>query len=366
MDDKNTLTRFQFIAIKEISELDPGPAFLPFPGTRWVASSLLQKAIRRNQPDAAIQAGRHLLAEKREHLFRRLNAIAAEDIGIADFQTTAITAACLSSAKVRRSLGGDAVVVDYLIGRMCRARKSRSADDLLMALERWKGLADDRARFAIMDDDRLRQIVLGCPSLDRKALALWFLTGTARCQSAYLPLRKGNPPLALSTLADLGVAPTVLAVAQESFVKTASVLPLFVAILSLEDCVLATGVTDDQTPVETQISGVPSWAYDMYTRPGRSALRRLLTANAGMAEWANAYLPRFQRVQILGELLFRLEGQCLHQRVAGPMSVSLQRRWEEECSGYSPQATAMGKNILNKAMPMLNRIRAELVEEGGE
>ena len=61
-----------------------------------------------------------------------------------------ITAACLASAKVRRDLGGDVVVTDYLIRRMVDARKSRAADDLLMSLERLPDLAEDRPRFAAM------------------------------------------------------------------------------------------------------------------------------------------------------------------------------------------------------------------------
>ncbi|MEP3297879.1 MAG: hypothetical protein ABJO27_15645, partial [Pseudoruegeria sp.] len=112
-----------------------GTPIAPFTSTPWVASSLLQKAIRRSNLHAARSAGRFLLEVKREQLFRRLNAIAAEDIGLGDIQTMAITAACLNSAKVRRDLGGDAVVTDYLVRRMVDARKSRSADDLLMAID---------------------------------------------------------------------------------------------------------------------------------------------------------------------------------------------------------------------------------------
>lgn len=247
-----------------------------------------------------------LLEVKREHLFRRLNAIAAEDIGLADIQTTAITAACLISAKVRRDLGGEAVVTDFLIGRMVDARKSRAADDLLMTVERWPGLGPDRARFLSMSDDLLRQIVLGCPSLDRKALALWYLIGTARCPSQHLPTRAGNPALAFDTLAEAGVAPTLLAIVRENFTKTVTMLAPFVALLSLENGVVATGVADDSTPVETRIDGVPYWAFDMYTRPGRAALGRLILRNAGLVTWAGAFLPRTDRVRAAGELLFRL------------------------------------------------------------
>lgn len=366
MNDKTALTRFQTIAAQEIAGHLGGTPIAPFTSTQWVASSLLQKAIRRNNLHAARQAGRFLLEVKREHLFRRLNAIAAEDIGLGDIQTMAITAACLASAKVRRDLGGDAVVTDYLIRRMVDARKSRAADDLLMAVERWPGLNDDRARFATMTDDRLRQIVLGCPSLDRKALAMWYLIGTRRCPSSYLPMRVGNPNLAFETMAELGVAPTKLQIIKENFTKTANMLSPFVALLSLENGVVATGLRDDPTPVETRINGVPSWAFDMYTRPGRAALGRLLLRNAGMAAWAGAFLPRTGRIQIAGELLFQIEGQCMHRRAVGHIAIELQKRWELECSGLSDDALGFGLAALRDAMPELNAIRAEVVAEGAE
>ncbi|EBA13084.1 hypothetical protein [Roseobacter sp. CCS2] len=301
---------------------------------------------------------------KREHLFRRLNAIAAEDVGLADIHALGITAACLASAKIRRDLGGDAVVTDYLICRMVDARKSRAADDLLMAVERWPNLAQDRIRFAAMTDAQLRHIVLGCPSLDRKALALWQLVGTKRCPSDHLPTRTGNPDQAFKALADLGVAPTLLAIAQQNSTKTANMLAPFVALLSLENGIVATGVCDDPTPVETRINGVPSWAFDMYTRPGRAALRQLLVRNAGMAAWANSYLPMTNQVQVAGELLFRLEGQCLHRRAVGPLSTSLRTRWETKCADLSAEALTAGMNALQRAMPDLNAIRAEVIAGG--
>jgi hypothetical protein len=364
MTNKTDLSRFQTIAAQEIAALDLGGRPAPFDSTQWVASSLLQKAIRRGNLYAAHQAGRFLLEVKREHLFRRLNAIAAEDVGLADIQTVAITAACLTSARVRRDLGGEAVVTDYLIRRLVDARKSRAADDLLMTVERWPGLGPDRARFLSMTDDRLRQIVLGCPSLERKALALWYLIGTARCPSQHLPTRAGNPVLAFETLAEAGVAPTLLAIVRESFTKSASMLAPFVAMLSLENGVVATGVGDDPTPVETRIDGVPSWAFDMYTRPGRAALGRLILRNAGLVTWAGAFLPRTDRVRAAGELLFRLEGQCLHRHASGPLSASLRQRWETECAGMTPEALAFGMVALRDAMPELNAIRAQVVAEG--
>jgi len=364
MTKKIALNRLLTTAAEDIAScnLEGNPAV--FTSNQWVASSLLQKAIRRGHLYAARQAGRFLLEVKREHLFRRLNAIAAEDIGLGDIQTVGITAACLASAKVRRDLGGEEVVTDYLIRRMVDAPKSRAADDLLMIVERWPGLVEDRAHFSMMSNDRLRQIVLGCPSLDRKALALWNLVGTARCASLHLPTRRGDPVMAFETLAELGVPPTLLAIAQENFTKTVSMLAPFVALLSLENDMVTPRTSNDCTPVETLIRGVPSWAYDMYTRPGRAALGRLLKQEAGMVVWSNEFLPRSNRVQVVGELLFRLEGQCLARRVAGPLGASLSDRWERECSDLTHEALAVGLEALQTAMPTLNIIRAKIVTEG--
>lgn len=363
MTDKSALTRFLTKAAHDIATLDSGPRITPFTSTEWIANSLLQKAIRRNRPYAARQAGRFLLAAKGSTLFRRLNVIAAEDVGLADVETVGTVAACLSSAKVRRDLGGDDVVTDYLIRRMCDARKSRAADDLLMSLEHLPALAEDRNHFAEMTNDRLRRIVLGCPSLDRKALALWYLIGTKRCPSPELKKRAGDPALAFATLADLGVAPSLLAITQENFTKTAVTLSPFVALLSLENGVVTTGYEDDPTPVETAIHGVPAWAIDRYTRPGRTALNHLLRRNAGMASWADTLQRRSNGVQMAGELLFRVEGQCLHRRAAGPSGDSLQERWEQDCSGLTAEALASGITALRNAMTELNEIRAEVLGE---
>ncbi|KIN79623.1 hypothetical protein [Sulfitobacter mediterraneus] len=364
MTDKTAFAKFRTTAAQEIAGYDGGKPATPFTSTRWVASSLLQKAIRRGHLPAARQAGRFLLEGKREHLFRRLNGIAAEDIGLGDIQTMAITAACLTSAKVRRELGGDVIVTDYLIRRMVNARKSRAADDLLMVVERWPELSGDRSRFFTMPNCRLRQIVLGCPSLERRALALWLLVGTERCPSQYLPRRKGSPDMAFATLADLGVAPTLLTITRENFTKTATMLSPFVALLSLENGVAGTGVADDPIPVATVINGIPSWAFDMHTRPGRTALGRLLLRNAGMSAWAATSLPRTGRIQIAGELLFRLEGQCLHRRSAGPVSIGLQKRWEVDCSGLPLDSLIFGMAALRDAMYELDAIRGEVVAEG--
>lgn len=84
----------------------------------------------------------------------------------------------------------------------------------------------------------------------------------------------------------------------------------------------------------------------------------------GGGAWSGAFLPRMNRVQVAGELLFRLEGQCLNRRAVGPLIDELQRRWGRECAGLTPDGLAFGLEALGDAMPMLNSIRAQVVAEG--
>lgn len=174
----------------------------------------------------------------------------------------------------------------------------------------------------------------------------------------------GDPDRAFRTLDELGVAPTLLAIARENFTKTQAMLAPFVALLSLENDVTATGVRNDPTPVETVIYGVPSWALDQYTRPGKQALRRLCRENAGMADWLHAYVPPRSRVRVAGELLFRAEGQCLALNAEGPLGQHLRDRWVRHCLGLPREATAAGMTVMRAAIPELNAIRAEVVREG--
>jgi hypothetical protein len=102
----------------------------------------------------------------------------------------------------------------------------------------------------------------------------------------------------------------------------------------------------------------------MYTRPGRAALGPLILRNAGLVTWAGAFLPRTDRVRASGELLFRLEGQCLHRHASGPLSASLRQRWETECAGVTLEARAFSMVALLDAMPEVNAIRAQVVAEG--
>jgi len=87
--------------LEEVARSDVGldtspPA--PLPVDRWVASSALQKAVRRGEALIALRAGLSYLSLDRAGFWRRLPVIAAEDIGIGDWEVvTQVIAASTDS-----------------------------------------------------------------------------------------------------------------------------------------------------------------------------------------------------------------------------------------------------------------------------
>ena len=103
---------------------------------RWLATSLLQKSIRRDEPEYAWQATSYLLENHPSYFWRRLPIIAMEDIGIGDLDLTMMAILAGSNSTVRVELGGCLLVATFLIELMCKATKDRSTDDLFDILTR--------------------------------------------------------------------------------------------------------------------------------------------------------------------------------------------------------------------------------------
>jgi replication-associated recombination protein RarA len=77
-----------------------------------------------------------LLRDSPERVWRRCGVIALEDIGVADLVTAGKVVAALGGKTFRAKLGGEWAVASTIVSAMARAPKCRSADDVLMILER--------------------------------------------------------------------------------------------------------------------------------------------------------------------------------------------------------------------------------------
>lgn len=359
MDTTDRIDPFRNVLLAAVNDGRTLPPPSPLDISPWVAMSLLQKALRRGRADLARQAAVTLLRDSPARLWRRLGSIAFEDIGLGSLPTVGLTTAALTGKRFRQSLGGEWAVASVVVDALAEARKSRATDDLFMALEWLPELAEAKCEMARESNPRLRLIALTTKSLHRRALALLFLLGTDR-PGGKLPVRRGEPGLAFDLLDELGVAPTTLAICREGHRKTGEALPPLLALLALENG-LRQGTTNDPMPPEVMIGGAPSWAFDMFTREGKIALSRLLATTAGIADFARTAVPKTQQVGFLGQVLFRVEGGVLANRVGGDLSDRLHAQLMFETLGVDPGHAVQALDLMRGDIRILNRIRRSVM-----
>jgi hypothetical protein len=336
------------------------PTCEPLNVSPWIAMSALQKAIRRGQDGLAQRAAATLLSTSPERLWRRCGCIAFEDIGVADLDTVAIVTAALAGKRFRASLGGEWHVASYIVSRMVHAPKCRGADDLLMGAELHPAYERARLDFACRTTADLIGIAVGSAPLPIRALALWYGIGIDRRSSPRLLPRRGDPMAMFDALCEAGIPPTVVEIAREGFRKVGEALCPFVALLSpLRQQETAT-TEDDEFPPEIMIRSVPSWAIDLYSREGRAALHALLQGDSETARWVRAYVPAARRINFLGTVLFRVEGQLCLQRLRWPVADELRRLVDFECHGPACADATEILQLMRDDIAALNEVRLRL------
>ena len=362
MDKQNRLIRFRTALMAAVIDRPHLPPFQPLSTSPWIAMSLMQKAIRRGDSHTALSAAASLLQIAPQRLWRRIGCITFEDVGVADLECAGLVTAALTSKAMRKQLGGEWAVASLVVEKMADANKNRSADDLLMTVEQLPQLAAERSMFATMPEQRLREIIFGCPDLHKRALALWYLMGTTRWSSNVLAERKGNSDLAFATLAEHGVSPSVIAITKMGFRKTGEMLAPFMALLTLENGMRGKAVRNDTLPIIGLAGNIPSYALDTYTREGKQAFAGFLNTNAETASWINENRPKGARLRLLGELVFRVEGGQLIRRKAGSAADALRQQYEIDCLGTFPEEASTLLALMRKDIGQLNACRAQVME----
>jgi hypothetical protein len=151
----------------------------------------------------------------------------------------------------------------------------------------------------------------------------------------------------------------------DGYRRSGEVLPILTALLALLLQGHLSTVQDDEIPAEVMIGPIPGWAIDLYTRPGRTALARLIGGPTRTARWVRAHIPQRQRVDFLGTIVFRLEGQCVRGRLRWPVGDDLRRAVDYESNGaHCPDATEI-LGLARADLAELNAIRAELMGGSG-
>jgi replication-associated recombination protein RarA len=144
---------------------------------RWIASSALQKAIRRGEIAIAQRAAFALHREDRLAAWRRLIAIALEDVGPAAVDVVVETVAVATSPDWR-AVRGEEEVLASVVCRLATAPKDRSADYLMWIAAEHLVLCETREICGHSSiTDRLSMVLDRSRALPDRAVAAWFCSG---------------------------------------------------------------------------------------------------------------------------------------------------------------------------------------------
>lgn len=249
-------------------------------GDAWLASSSLQKSIRRNELNRALAAGRSLWQQSRTTFWRRIMTASLEDVGVASADTVIQVLTAYVNPEWRNQIG-DLRIGLYLIRLMCRSMKSRFADEIYIAADKLTDYRDIRASFSGATPDKLAQIVLNIRRpIHTRTLALWMLTSPARFPSVGLPDRKGSPETVLDVLQELGGELDLIHRCVDVLYKTQWPLALFLPLLASYVGQMTEPLTEgkDEISVCPEYEGVPHVCVDRFTRVGQTCIRQFQKA----------------------------------------------------------------------------------------
>ena len=335
-----------------LSEFDPSP-IAPLPVDRWMASSILQKTIRRGLPDIAQRAALTLLTAAPRNLWQRLQLIGFEDIGVGDPATASVIVGLVTNDGLKRIYGSEKIA-SYAAHRLAAAPKCRAADHLLCASLYHKGHRQDADELFETDNTSLIRVMMDdATSTLRRAIAAIYLTGIFVRGQTILRYRKGSD-VVWDALRDVGTPESLLMAAKRSCRATRSPLP---ALVCFAHSIRNNGGEVSQPILTTEcgLEDIPLCALDMFTRPGKHAISRLKHTSPALRD-----IP----IKALHVALFHAEGGRLCPSYRWEQSATLERQCiEAELSwnGIPWRHTDQVLETVRQSLPLLNNIRRDML-----
>jgi hypothetical protein len=332
---------------------------------RWIALSSLQKSIRRGAVEPAAVAAEILWSEP-SRLLDRLLVIVLEDIGVGDPEVLREVIELTTDRAWRRKLPDKGREVTLgVVDRMCAATKSRFADEILAIAQLEPALGPARAELAMASTEQLAGWCATNDDIGVRALASWFLAGTARYPMDGISRRQGDLAAVWEVAGRLGVPPDWLNLldraARRMHWPLAVLLPL-----AYVSKVSGTPTQLVKTAPYEAWRGVPLYALDQYTRRGLVAIGRWLAGCLQLQEILRAAAPRSAWLKIIRYAVFAVEGQvCSRHLMWAEQSDVLRRSMLAELTGRGLAAECMD-SLLTCAtanLAALNERRREVRDE---
>jgi hypothetical protein len=332
---------------------------------RWIALSSLQKSIRRGAIEPATAAAEVLWSEP-SRLLDRLLVIGLEDIGVGDPEVLRDVIELTTERIWRRKLPDKGREVTLgLVDRMCAATKSRFADEILAIAALEPTLGPARTELALASTEQLAGCSAASDDIGIRALAFWFLAGTARYPMDSAPRRQGDLAAVWGAARELGVPDDLLALLNRAARRMpwplAALLPLaYVSKANSKPTQLA-----QAAPFETW-RGVPLYALDQFTRRGRVAIGRWFAGCRELQEVLQAVAPRPAWPKITRYAVFAVESQVCDRHLMWPEQRDvLQRSMRAELTGRGLAAEYTDPLLAcaTVSLAALNERRREVMDE---
>lgn len=294
---------------------------------RWVAASALQKAIRRGQVAEAYRAAQCLNKLNPSQLWTRLRTIAGEDIGISDFRAVYETWFLSGKKQWRLDHGGEDFVLAYAIENLCKADKTRSADDLLYCCDTHPNLAEAREQLSGMTPDQLYHAVLHeNRSIYEQMIAAWYLHGTAYHRPVNMVRKKGDPCHLLDIFSQTGMPEYAFDTIRLGLTKTdGHAIAMGFSFMALAKSKTSNVIDECNTPSQ-RIGEWNSEAWDRHVRDGNYAFRKFLMICPEIKSFLKLSLPDQSAANVIGWCVFALEGQLLDRRIRFDGSEDIRQR----------------------------------------
>lgn len=338
----------------------------PLSTDRWMANSLLQKAIRRGEVHVARRAALTFLQLGGSAIWRRLIIIAFEDVGASCPDVVAMIVAASTDAGWRKRSGGNALVATCLARLLAEAPKSRSAEHLITTSEHHP-VFDEERRIINASSTRVNLDAVADVSKSRafRALAAWRASGIG--WNGEKVIDKDLPGL-LDTFGQLGVPQELVEATGVGATASREPITLMVPLLWLaaHQAQEPTTVHLD-VPRSSVIDGIPNYALDQHTRTGREAIRELVKYNFELRECLERYVPRPQRNDAAYMAAFYADAAPLARKLVWRGGDELEALGTEADLlkvGVAPDGIAPLLQVLRENVDQLDKIRTHTQETG--
>jgi hypothetical protein len=330
----------------------------------WLAASVLQKAIRRGQADAAVRAAFAYARTRGRGVWRRLLIVAFEDVSIGEPDVLLEAADQCVSALTCRSWKADRDRLELLVRRLAVAPKDRAPDHLLTAaafsphLDQMRGVprAWSVSEYMAAVADASRPMV-------EKALATAFVLQLD--DQGRMPPGALAPQSLLPAFHDLGV-PTDLVDATRSAAKlTGEAITLMTPLLWLASRSVNGGALVTQAiPTSPLLGGVPACALDKHTAVGKAAILRFAAENRLVRDALSRAARTDRLAAVAGMAVFHAEGAAIAARRLWNGAIELEQLGIEADmfkAGADPAEADAVLAAVRDNLDHLHAIRAELV-----